>query len=247
MDIEVEPGIIIGCRFFIQDLKAPNIIYFHGNGELAADYDEIGPMYNSAGMNLLVTDYRGYGWSDGTPSVTNMLADAEVLFKEIQNWLSYNKYAGKLFLMGRSLGSVAAIDLATRHKDDIKGLLLESGIANTIPLAKSLGIRVDEMGLTEEHGFNNLQKIEKVTIPTFILHGARDELIPADQAENLQSHCGAKAKEFIVIPGAEHNTMISTGGMLYFQTIKQFIDKVSGVINWRKRRKTTRNDQENNQ
>jgi hypothetical protein len=64
-------------------------------------------------------------------------------------------------------------------------------------------------------------------------------MIPASEAEKLQSHSGARTKEFVVIPGAEHNTMILTGGTLYFQTIKQFIDKLTGVTNWRKRRKTT--------
>ena len=142
--------------------------------------------------------------------------------------------------MGRSLGSAPAIDLATRHEDAIKGLILESAIAETLPLARILGIDPEKIGISEEDGFNNLKKIESITKATFILHGARDELIPAVDAEKLQSHSGAKSKEFIIIPGAEHNTMIATGGKLYFQTIKQFIDKVTGVTNWRKRRKTTK-------
>ncbi len=237
VDIETESGIIIGCRFYIKDRNAPNLIFFHGNGEIAADYDEIGPLYNQNGMNLLVTDYRGYGWSSGTPTVSNMLSDAEILFREILNWLSYNTYTGKTFLMGRSLGSVAVIDIAARDEKDINGIILESGIADTIPLGKTLGFAIDEMDFSEEDGFRNLEKIEKITKPTFILHGALDELIPAVQAEKLQSFSGAKTKEFIIIPGAAHNTMIATGGMLYFQTIKKFIDKVTGVTNWRKRRK----------
>lgn len=240
IEIETEPGVIIGCRFYISDPTAPNIIYFHGNGEIAADYDEIGPLYNEAGMNLLMTDYRGYGWSNGTPTVTSMFADAEILFREIQTWLSTYNYTGALFLMGRSLGSAPAIDLATRHDGAIKGLILESAIAETLPLARILGIEPEKNGISEEDGFNNLKKIESISKATFILHGARDELIPAADAEKLQSYSGAKSKEFMVIPGAEHNTMIATGGPLYFQTIKQFIDKVTGVTNWRRRRKTTK-------
>lgn len=237
--IETEPGIRIGCRFYIHDSSSPNILFFHGNGEIVSDYDDIGPLYNHAGMNLLVTDFRGYGWSNGSPGVASMLADAETLLTETLNWLKFNSYSGALFLMGRSLGSVPAIDLATRHDDAIKGLILESGIADTIPLAKALGIDTEAIHFTEEDGFQNLQKIESITLPTFIFHGARDELIAADEAEKLQSFSGARTKEFIVIPGATHNTMIVTGGKLYFQTIKQFIDKVTGMTNWRRRRKTT--------
>lgn len=239
VEIETSPGIRIGCRFYIHDLNSPNVIYFHGNGEIVSDYDDIGPLYNHAGINLLVTTYRGYGWSDGTPTVELMLSDAEILFSEIQNWLTFNEYTGALFIMGRSLGSVSAIDLATRHEDDIKGLIIESGIANTIPLAKSLGVDTDELGVSEADGFQNVEKIAKVTIATFIFHGSNDEIIAASEAENLQAYSGARTKEFVVIPGATHNTMILTGGKLYFQTLKKFIDKVTGVTNWRRRRKTT--------
>ncbi|MBU0945897.1 MAG: lysophospholipase [Proteobacteria bacterium] len=238
--IETEPGISIGCRFYISEPAAPNILFFHGNGEIAADYDEIGPHYTKAGMNLLVTDYRGYGWSNGSPTISSMVADAEILFQETLKWLNAHNHTGSLFLMGRSLGSVPAIDLATRHDNAIKGMILESAIAETLPLARILGIDIDKTGLSEEDGFNNLKKIESITKATFILHGGRDELIPAADAEKLQSHSGAKSKEFVVIPGANHNTMIATGGTLYFQTIKQFIDKITGATNWRRRRKTSK-------
>lgn len=240
VEIETEPGITIGCRFHITDSTAPNILFFHGNGEIAADYDEIGPLYNEAGMNFLVTDYRGYGWTNGNPTVSSMFADAEILFQETRNWLNSNKYSGPLFFMGRSLGSAPAIDLATRHEDAIKGLILESAIAETIPLARILGINPEVSEISEDDGFNNLKKIESISKATFILHGAQDELIPAADAEKLQSYSGARSKEFVVIPGAGHNTMIATGGKLYFQTIKQFIDKVTGVTNWRRRRKATK-------
>lgn len=239
VNIEVAPDIIIGCRFYIHDPASPNILFFHGNGETVPDYDDIGPLYNHAGMNLLVTDFRGYSWSNGSPTVSSMLSDAEVLFTETRNWLEFNGYSGKLFLMGRSLGSVPAIDLATRHGNDIKGLIIESGIADTLPLTKSLGLNTDDMDLSEADGFRNLEKIATVKTATFIFHGARDEIIAAGEAEKLQSFSGARTKEFIVIPGATHNTMITTGGRLYFETIKKFIDKVTGVTDWRRRRKTT--------
>lgn len=238
--IETEPEIKLGCRAYIHSPSSPNILFFHGNGETVADYDDIGPLYNHAGMNLLVTDFRGYGWSDGSPTVTSMLNDAEVLFIRFQDWLKSRGHSGPLFLMGRSLGSVPAIDLASRHEGEFKGLILESGIADTLPLAKSLGLKINFDKFTEEDGFQNLQKIETVKTATFIFHGALDEIIAADEAEKLQSFSGARTKEFMVIPGASHNTMILTGGRLYFETIKNFIDKVSGVSNWRRRRKPPR-------
>ena len=58
----------IGGRFHMAHPEGPNILFFHGNGEIVADYDDLGPVYNQIGINFLPVDYRGYGRSDGTPT-----------------------------------------------------------------------------------------------------------------------------------------------------------------------------------
>ena len=115
VDFEVEPGIVLGCRFYMHDSAAPSILYFHGNGEIASDHDEVGLEYMEVGCNLLVMTYRGYGWSAGTPTVQAMFKDGRQLFVKLIAWLRDNGYSGPLFIMGRSLGSVCAIDLAAMH------------------------------------------------------------------------------------------------------------------------------------
>jgi len=242
INVEVEPGIHIGCRLFTADPKAPTIIFFHGNGEIVQDYDEIGPLYLRQNINFLITDFRGYGWSDGTPSFSALLGDSLVLFKELKKYLSENQYSPILFLMGRSLGSACAIEIASKHDREISGLIIESGFAETLPLARTLGIDLSSLSISEEDTFNNGHKIQQVTKPTFLLHGQLDTLIPLWQAEKLHAECGARSKELQVVPGADHNSLIAIGGMYYFQAIKQFIDKVSGENDWRKRRKKYKND-----
>jgi alpha-beta hydrolase superfamily lysophospholipase len=235
----------LSCRFFIADPHAPVLIFFHGNGEILADYDSIGPGFTEVGLNFLVTEYRGYGWSSGTPSATTLLTDAEHLYGELRTRLLAKGYSGPFFVMGRSLGSACAIDLAARHNDDkdFAGLIIDSGFARTLPLARTLGLDPDRLGITEENSFNNEAKIARVTKPTLILHGREDQLIPLQQAEQLMAACGARAKELQVIPGADHNSLFVVGGPLYFQTIKRFVDKATGADDWRKRRQRFKNRQ----
>jgi alpha-beta hydrolase superfamily lysophospholipase len=237
LDIKVAEGITIGCRLFLADKNASTILFFHGNGEIISDYDEIGPMYTAQNINLLVTDYRGYGWSDGSPSFSALLADSHVLYRESKKYLADQGYGPDLFVMGRSLGSAAAVELASTHDKELKGLIIESGFAETLPLAETLGITVEEAEISEKDTFNNIGKISKVTIPTFILHGQNDSLIPLWQAQKLHAQCGARSKELQVVPGADHNSLIMVGGIYYFQAIRQFVDRVSGASDWRKRRK----------
>jgi len=237
IDITVPRDAVIGCRFFTAEKEAPTILFFHGNGEIVPDYDEIGPHYVKQGLNFIVTDYRGYGWSTGHSTTTTLLSDSHVIYNYISTWLPDHDYTGSVFTMGRSLGSACAIELAAAYNDRISGLIIESGFAESMPLAVKLGLDPKALGISEKDGFQNATKIASVTKPTLILHGVLDHLISISQAEKLHAHCGARSKELQIIPGADHNTLIAVGGILYFQVIKQFIDKATGVETWRSRRK----------
>lgn len=238
IDIPVAEGVSIACRLHSHSPTAPSLIFFHGNGEIIPDYDEIGPMYVREGMNFLIADYRGYGWSTGTALTSTLLPDSNAVFVALKNWLAEHGYTDALFVMGRSLGSASAIDVAVNHGEALKGLIIESGFAKTLPLAKVLGMDLDKMGIAEEATFHNSGKIAQITMPTFILHGQYDQLIPLWQAETLMAQSGAKGKELQVVPGADHNSLIAMAGPLYFQAIRKFVEKAAGIApDWRERRR----------
>jgi alpha-beta hydrolase superfamily lysophospholipase len=227
-DIIVEEDVRIGSRFHMAGAGDPNILFFHGNGEIVGDYDSIGPMYNENGLSLLAVDYRGYGRSGGKPTVTSMMRDAHVIFKEVKHWLQDAEHTGPLLIMGRSLGSACALELAASYETDMSGLIIESGFAHTVPLLNCLGIDTQALGITEADGFKNLEKITQFPKPTLIIHAQYDQFIPVTSAEALQSHCAARSKEFQMVPGADHNTIMMRTGKLYFEVIKRFTDKIEG-------------------
>lgn len=238
IDVPVATDISLGCRLFSHGKDAPTLIFFHGNGEIVSDYDDIGPLYLEEGLNFLVCDYRGYGWSGGTPRLDSFLHDADATFVFLRDWLAQQGYTGPLFVMGRSLGSACAIEIAARHADAISGLIIESGFARTLPLAQVLGLDLAAMGIREEDSFDNGGKIASVTKPTFILHGQHDQLIPLWQAETLQAASGAQQKELQIVPGADHNSLIAVAGKRYFAAIRAFIEKATGTApDWRQRRR----------
>lgn len=245
IDVQVGGGVHIGCRLFVAGKEAPVILFFHGNGEIVPDYDDIGPVFVQLGINFLTADYRGYGWSTGTPSASSLIDDGRSVFESVFEWLAANDYTGKVFVMGRSMGSSPAIDLAVRYRDKLSGLIIESGFAETIPLAMTLGLDLAALGISEEETFDNKGKIASVAIPTFILHGQNDTLIPLWQAQRLHAACGAKSKEMQIVPGADHNTVIAVAGMLYFQAIKTYVNKVAGLVeDWRGRRRRYKKNSE---
>lgn len=227
-EITVDDGVALGARFHMSTKDAPNILFFHGNGETVGDYDSIGPLYNEQELNLLTVDYRGYGRSGGIPTATSMMQDCHVVFKEVKSWLAEQHYSGPLIVMGRSLGCASAIELAASYQDEIAGLIIESGFAQTLPLLLTLGVDIHTLGITEMNGFQNVQKIAGITKPTYMLHGQKDQIIPLTSAEILQAQSPARSKEFQIIPGADHNTILEVVGKLYFEAIKRFTNKLQG-------------------
>jgi hypothetical protein len=221
--LEVEPGVLLGGRLYPAEPEAPVLLFFHGNGEIAADYDDIAPLYQRLGLNLLVMDYRGYGASSGRPTVFNLLADAVTIFASLTDLLAgYGLSPARLYVMGRSLGSAPAIEIARQAGEQLAGLIVESGFADTLALLARLGLRVS--GLTEaQAGVGNAAKLSQVTIPTLIIHGADDFLIPAADGEELYRCCAAADKRLVLIPGAGHNDLMLVGMQAYFQAIREFV------------------------
>jgi hypothetical protein len=226
--VPVEPNANVNVRFHMNEIDSPNILFFHGNGEIISDYDELAPIYHQFGINFIITDYRGYGKSSGSPSASTMLKDAHTVFRYVMDWLKKNSYTGKIIIMGRSLGSAPALEIASNFSDDISGLIIESGFASTVKLLTRLGIPAAQMGIKEQHGFNNLQKISFFMKHTLIIHAQHDLIIPIEDAENLQSHCGARSKQFQMVPNADHNNIMMMAGKIYFELIQAFINKIEG-------------------
>jgi len=220
--VAVDKDVALACRFYAHSPSAPSIIYFHGNGEVVSDYDYIAPLYNQLGINLFVADYRGYGASGGSPTFSNMVSDAPTVFTAFAGMLKEKHYRKDIFAMGRSLGSVSALEIAHRCQKQLKGLIIESGFASVSNLLEHLGIPADSLGI-KDPDFPNLARIRTVTIPTLIIHGEYDSLIPTTEGRALFQNAAASNKELVIIPGAEHNDIMLVGTERYLEAIGKFV------------------------
>jgi hypothetical protein len=227
MVIQVEKDAVVGARFHLTGKEAPNILFFHGNGEIVADYDDIGLIYLKMGINFLPVDYRGYGRSSGKPTITAMMRDSHVIFDYVQNWLKERGYSGPFILMGRSLGSASALELSAYYRDQIEGLIIESGFAYARPLLQLLGINMEALGIKEEEGFRNIDKISTFDKPTLIIHAEKDHLIPFSEGQALYDACPARDKRLLMIPGANHNDIFLRGMREYMEAVKGLVEALS--------------------
>jgi fermentation-respiration switch protein FrsA (DUF1100 family) len=222
--IQVEEDVVVGARFHLAGGEAPNILFFHGNGEIVADYEDIGLSYLGMGINFLPVDYRGYGRSSGKPTITAMMRDSHVIFDYVHNWLTGRGYTGPLIVMGRSLGSASALELSVHYRDQVEGLIIESGFAYTQPLLGILGIDMEALGIKEEEGFRNRDKISSFDKQTLVIHAENDHIISFTEGQALYDACPARDKKLVMIPGANHNDIFLRGMREYMEAVREFVE-----------------------
>ncbi|MDF9408252.1 MAG: esterase [Pelotomaculum sp. PtaB.Bin013] len=228
LNVPVDKDVFVSTRFYVGGANQPWVIYFHGNGEVVSDYDDIAPVYNQLGLNLVVADYRGYGASGGTPSFTNVCHDAKSIFTAATREISNRGFQQELWVMGRSLGSISALELANQYPDAIKGMIIESGFANVVRIMKHLDHFPKEVTL-RQFDQECLDLVKNISIPVLVIHGKDDYIVPYEEALDLYENLGTTSKTLVTIPDAGHNDIMYVGLRQYFKAIQEFISNALGT------------------
>jgi alpha-beta hydrolase superfamily lysophospholipase len=223
-DLKVGEDMTISCTFYFRDKNAANMLFFHGNGELAGEYMDVGSIFNKAGINLFVADYRGYGRSGGKPTVSGMIKDAHPLFKGFKEVLADKGFSGGHFIMGRSMGSASAIELAAAYPDEFRGLIIESGFCDVTDLLSRMGISLVQKGSGAKVS-PGIERVKKIRMPALIMHGEYDSIVPLAEGRKIYDNLGSVEKKMVVVPGADHNTIFAEGMEQYLRELKLFISQ----------------------
>ncbi|MBW3629890.1 MAG: alpha/beta hydrolase [Gemmatimonadetes bacterium] len=191
------------------------ILYSHGNAE------DLGHLYGllqevqRAGFAVLAYDYRGYGLSSGGPATAEgAYRDLHAVYRHAVEDLRITP--GRLILLGRSVGSGPATELAAREA--VGGLILESAFTSAFRV-------VTRVQLLPFDRFPNLRHIRNVTSPVLVIHGKRDEVIAAWHGQRLFD-AAREPKRLVWIERAGHNDLLIVAGASYWSSLRAFADLV---------------------
>ena len=226
LQLEVSKKIIIGGFFYLNNENFPTILLFHGNGEIAADYQYFLDFFFDCGVNLAVVDFRGYGFSSGEPIYSSLISDALPVYNEFYKWMIESDLKDSLFLLGRSIGSACASEIGSHNPNSLKGIIFESGFASMYNMMTRL-FRVSGPDITPEglREYSNDSRIIKFQKPVLIIHGTEDWIIPFEEGK-LIYECIPEGveKKLVLIEGAGHNNIFSFKDE-YTTPLKDFIQK----------------------
>jgi fermentation-respiration switch protein FrsA (DUF1100 family) len=204
---------------YVKNTDSPRftIIFSHGN---AVDLGQMSSFFVGLGSrikcNILAYDYSGYGASTGKPSESNIYADTEAAWQSLIS--RYNVRPDHIVIYGQSIGSAAAVDLATRH--EVAGVILHS------PLMSGMRVAFPDTRRTWCcDPFANIEKITRVTSPVLVIHGTDDEVI--DFSHGLAIYERApRTVEPLWVEGAGHNDVELYGQ--YLDRLRRFLENDVG-------------------
>jgi len=230
-------SISLEISLYLSGPTAPHILYFPGEQQDRMECHHVAQGFLRHGIGFIVLSYLVDDRNDKLrpAAIQALAADNQELWAVVKAKLVSRGLQGPVALMGHSLGSAVALDLMAESQEDFTALIVQSGFLSAEPIFSELGLDTNDLPDNGPEIFANVANIRRIKKPTLILHGQRDELVPAVVAEKLQAESGARNKQFQVIPGVGREGIASTVGELYFQVVSQFIDKI--VNSGRRRRR----------
>jgi pimeloyl-ACP methyl ester carboxylesterase len=150
------------------------VLFCHGNGgNLTHRAEVVRDLRARTGVSVFIFDYRGYGRSEGSPTVDGALADA----RAARTWLA--KRAGlppeKLVLFGESLGAAVAVQLA--GEGGARGLILQNAFDSLATVGSHhypwLPVR-----LLLRTKLDSAESIRRYHGPLLQFHGDADRIVP---------------------------------------------------------------------
>lgn len=219
VDVEVD-GATLACAE--NKLGHPLcLLHFHGNGEVVDDYlPDFAKLVATMGLDSFFAEYRGYGGSTGTPQLGAMLDDVDALVAAAGD-------ADKLVVFGRSIGSIYAIEVARRYPN-IRGLVLESGIANVLERIllraspSELGTSGTDLQQAFAERFDHHAKLSAYPGPVLILHAQNDHLVSVEHAKKNAESVGQRCR-LEILPLGDHNSILYENQARYLRVLGDFV------------------------
>ena len=184
------------------------VIHAHGNAANVTNHLPLVAWLPAAGYNVLSFDYRGFGRSEGKPTLDGAVADARAALSAAR--VQPGVDAQRLIVLGQSLGGATVTRALAQDAAGVRLLIIDSafdsygGIARdavrgspwafAAPLASAALPGRDKDPITA---------IATLRMPVLVLHGELDAMIPVQHGQRL--HDAVPGRRMLLrIPDGQH-------------------------------------------
>ena len=187
------------------------VLQLHGNAENISTHFASLAWMPARGFNVFIFDYRGYGGSEGSPTLEGVQLDIDAAVQALLERNDIDKT--RIVVYGQSLGGALAAYYVehTQRRDRIRALVLESAFSDYVDIAKEKF--TDHWftwpfqwipDLSVDDRYSPLPGMASISpIPLLVLHGDQDRTVPMHHGQRLYD-AAREPKQLWIVPGAGH-------------------------------------------
>lgn len=196
------------------------VLLAHGNaGHVASRAPWLSYLQNKAQLSVFSFDYRGYGRSEGTPTVDGAMKDATAARAKLCELASVKD--SEMLLMGESLGGAIVVQLAVDSAP--RGLILQSTFASLRDVAD---VHYPKLSwLVPWKKLNSEAQIALYRGPLLQSHGSVDRTIPLSSGKKL-FRAANEPKQFVTIENSDHNNWLTDA---YLKQLNEFLTRIAPI------------------
>jgi hypothetical protein len=178
----------------------PVVVHFHGNAEQVSYLGFLANAWTERGVSFVAVEYPGYPGTSGGPSEDGLIEAGEAALKHLTTTLAIDRK--RIVLEGQSVGTGVAVALAARGWGT-KLVLLSP--YTSLPDVGAKAMPFFPVRLLMRDRFNSEARASDVKIPTLIVHGTIDQVIPYELGERMSK--AISGATLLTIDKAGHNDL----------------------------------------
>ena len=216
---DTSDGLRLGAWFVPVSGPPPRltVVVFSGNAGNRAYRAPLAALLRRHGLQVLLTDYRGYGGNPGAPSEQGLAADARAALEYLRSRPDVDRE--RIVYFGESLGSAVALRLAVEQPP--VALILRSPFTSLADIGRH-HYPILPVRLLLRDRFASLDRAHQLRSPVLVIAGGRDTIVPIEYTRRLYAAITAP-KTLVELPDADHNDDALLTGDEMMQSIVRFV------------------------
>ncbi len=191
-----------------------SVLHLHGNAANVSNHLPLVAWLPAAGFDVLMLDYRGFGRSQGRPTLDGVVDDAAAALAYLRTRPGVD--GRRLVVLGQSLGGATALRLLARDSDGVRLAVIEAAFASYRGIARDAARQSVVLAplapiatpMLPGAQADPVAALKGLRVPLLIVHGTADEVIPFRHGEQLAAAAPA-GTQFVRVDGARHMESLS--------------------------------------